>query len=41
MEAFVIGTTLATSFATAFWLQKAALSAFFRAIEEKRTRNGV
>jgi hypothetical protein len=36
METFVIGATLAGSFATAFVLQKAALEALFRAMDANR-----
>jgi hypothetical protein len=36
MEAFVIGATLVGSFATAFVIQRAALAAFFRAIDAGR-----
>ncbi len=38
MEAFVIGVTVAGSFATAFVLQRAALAALFRVIAGGRTR---
>lgn len=38
MEAFVIGATLAGSFATAFFLQRAALSALFRVIAAGRMK---
>jgi hypothetical protein len=36
MEAIVIGATLVGSFATAFVLQRAALEAFFRAMDADR-----
>ncbi len=36
MEALVVGATLVGSLATAFLLQKAALEAFFRAMEADR-----
>ena len=36
MEAIVVGATLLGSFATAFLLQKAALEAFFRAMDADR-----
>jgi len=39
MEAFVIGATLVGSLATAFVIQRAALGAFFRAMElDRRAR---
>ncbi len=36
MDTFVIGATLAGSFATAFVIQKAALEALFRAMDSYR-----
>lgn len=36
MEAFVIGATLVGSFATALAIQRAALEAFFRAMDTGR-----
>ncbi len=36
MEAIVLGATLASSFAAAFWLQKTALEALLRALEQRR-----
>jgi len=36
MEAFAIAATVVGSFATAFVIQKAALDAFFRALEAER-----
>jgi hypothetical protein len=36
MEAIVIGTTFVGSITAAFWLQKAALEAFFKAVMNDR-----
>jgi len=36
METVLIGSTLLGSFVTAFWLQKAALEALFRALNPNR-----
>lgn len=38
MDAFVIAATLVGSFATAFYVQRAALSALFRVIAAGRTK---